>query len=142
MQSVNQLLDQKGHDIYSVTPSDVVFSAIEMMANEQVGALMVMDGDSLKGVVSERDYARKVILKGRSSKSITVAEIMSTDVITVSAAQTVDECLKIMTGYKIRHLPVMKDNQIIGVLSIGDLVKSKLEDQQRQIQSLEQYIAG
>lgn len=142
MQSVNQLLDQKGHEIYAVKPTDVVFDAIEMMATEQVGALMVMDGEALRGVVSERDYARKVILKGRSSKSTTVAEIMSTDVITVTAAQTVDECLKIMTGYKIRHLPVMKDAQVVGVLSIGDLVKSKLEDQQRQIESLEQYIAG
>lgn len=142
MQSVNQLLDQKGHDLYAVRSDDVVFDAIKMMADQRVGALLVMEDNQLKGVVSERDYARKVILNGKSSRSTHVGEIMTSEVITVSPHQSVDDCLKIMTGYKIRHLPVVEDDVVVGVLSIGDLVKSKLEDQQRQIESLEQYIAG
>ncbi len=142
MQSVNQLLDQKGHELFAVRSDDVVFDAIKMMADQRVGALLVMEEGQLKGVVSERDYARKVILNGKSSRSTHVGEIMTSEVITVSPHQSVDDCLKIMTGYKIRHLPVVEDNDVVGVLSIGDLVKSKLEDQQRQIESLEQYIAG
>ena len=140
MHSVAQILEEKGREVWSVGPDDRVYDAIKMMADKGVGALMVTDGPRLAGVVSERDYARKVILQGRSSKSTSVREIMSEDVITVDSHKTMDECLSIMTEKRIRHLPVVEDGQILGVLSIGDLVKRKIADQEHQIESLEQYI--
>lgn len=142
MQTINQLLDGKGHDIWSVTPQSPVIDAIAMMAEKGVGALMVMDGERLAGVISERDYARKVILQGRSSRDTPVADIMTSDVISVSVHDTVDHCLGVMTDHKIRHLPVMDEGKLVGVLSIGDLVKAIIDDQRHQIESLEQYIAS
>ena len=142
MESISQLLDLKGHNVWSVAPQDQVFEAIRIMAEKGVGALLVIDNDRLAGIVSERDYARKVILVGKSSKSTHVEEIMTVDPVTVTPHQSVDECLSIMTNRRFRHLPVLDGNDVVGVLSLGDLVKSIIDDQKHQIDSLEQYIAG
>lgn len=142
MTTVARLLDSKGHDIWSVSPDTSVYDAIKMMADKGVGALLVTDGDRLVGVVSERDYARKVILQGRSSKDTPVREIMTTRVITVSPDQTIDDCMALMTRHRIRHLPVMDNDRLAGVLSIGDVVKSAIADKEQMIQQLESYITG
>ena len=142
MKLVRQLLDAKGHDVISVGPNASVLDAIKMMAEKGIGALAVMDGDKLVGIVTERDYARKVILKGRSSQTTTVSEIMSTDVITTTGQETVQVCMNHMTRRKIRHLPVVEDGQVMGMISIGDLVNAVIADQQEEIQHLEHYISG
>ena len=138
---VKQLLQAKGHDIWSVGPEDSVYDAIELMANKAVGALVVMEGDSLVGVLSERDYARKVVLQGRSSKGTKIKEIMTSRVVYARPEQTVEECMALMTDKRIRHLPVMDGDELLGVISIGDLVKSIIEEQQHVIEQLEQYIS-
>ena len=140
MAIASSLLKHKGRVIHSVAPEAPVLDAIRMMAEHGVGALLVMQGEQLLGVVSERDYARKVILKGRSSNDTAVRQIMSSPVLTVRAEQSVHDCMHIMTEKRIRHLPVVDDDGVIGVLSIGDLVRSVLEEQQRTIAELEQYI--
>ena len=140
MTIASELLKHKGRVIHSVTPEAPVLEAIRMMAEHGVGALLVMQGEQLLGVVSERDYARKVILKGRSSNETPVSQIMSSPVLTVRAEQSVHDCMRIMSEKRIRHLPVVDDDGVIGVLSIGDLVRSVLEEQQRTIAELEQYI--
>ena len=136
----SQLLKHKGPVIHSVPPDAPVLEAIRLMAEHGVGALLVMQGEQLLGVVSERDYARKVILKGRSSNETAVREIMSSPVLTVRADQSVHECMRIMSEHRFRHLPVVDDHGVIGVLSIGDLVRAVVEEQQRTIADLEQYI--
>lgn len=141
MAIVKQLLQAKGHDIWSVGPEDSVYEAIELMANKGVGALVVMEGDSLVGVLSERDYARKVVLQGRSSKGTKIKEIMTSRVVYARPEQTVEECMALMTDKRIRHLPVMDGDELLGVISIGDLVKSIIEEQQHVIEQLEQYIS-
>jgi len=141
MAIVKQLLQAKGHDIWSVDPEDSVYHAIELMADKGVGALVVMEGDSLVGVLSERDYARKVELQGRSSKGTKIKEIMTSRVIYARPEQTVEECMALMTDKRIRHLPVMDGDELLGVISIGDLVKSIIEEQQHVIEQLEQYIS-
>jgi CBS domain-containing protein len=141
MATVKQLLQAKGHDIWSVGPEDSVYDAIELMANKGVGALVVMEGDSLVGVLSERDYARKVVLQGRSSKGTKIKEIMTSRVVYARPEQTVEECMALMTDKRIRHLPVMDGDELLGVISIGDLVKSIIEEQQHVIEQLEQYIS-
>ena len=140
MAIVSQLLKQKGRVIHSVAPDAPVLEAIRLMAEHSVGALLVMQGEQLLGVVSERDYARKVILKGRSSSETPVRQIMSAPVLTVRPDQTVHDCMRIMTENRFRHLPVVDASGVIGVLSIGDLVRVVLEEQQRTIAELEQYI--
>ena len=140
MAIASALLKHKGRVIHSVAPEAPVLDAIRMMAEHGVGALLVMQGEQLLGVVSERDYARKVILKGRSSNETPVRQIMSSPVLTVRADQSVHDCMRIMSEKRIRHLPVVDDDGVIGVLSIGDLVRSVLEEQQRTIAELEQYI--
>lgn len=142
MHTISQLLDEKGRDVWSVAPQTQVFDAIRLMADKGIGALLVMDEERLVGVISERDYARKVILEGRSSRSTPVSEIMTTTVVAVDLHKSVDDCLSIMSRKRIRHLPVVENGRVEGVLSIGDLVKVKLADQEHQIESLEQYIAG
>jgi CBS domain-containing protein len=141
MATVKQLLQAKGHDIWSVGPEDSVYDAIELMANKGVGALVVMEGDSLVGVLSERDYARKVVLQGRSSKGTKIKEIMTSRVVYARPKQTVEECMALMTDKRIRHLPVMDGDELLGVISIGDLVKAIIEEQQHVIEQLEQYIS-
>ena len=144
MANVKQLLVDKGEArgkaIFSVGPEDPVLEAIRLMADERVGALLVMKGEELVGIVSERDYARKVILLGRSSSSTPVWQIMSSPVHTVSPDHTVQDCMRLMTEKRIRHLPVAEHGHVIGVISIGDLVKAVIEDQQHTIEQLESYI--
>lgn len=142
MKLVKHLLDSKGHDVISVAPDLSVFDAIKLMADKLVGSLIVMDGEQLRGIVTERDYARKVIIKGRSSESTRVSEIMSTDVLTTSSSQTVNQCMELMTERRIRHLPVVEDDRVIGMISIGDLVQAIIADQQEAIEQLESYISG
>jgi len=140
MATASQLLKHKGRLIYSVAPDAPVLDAVKEMAEHSVGALLVMKNDKLLGVVSERDYARKVILKGRSSSETPVSQIMSFPVLTVRADQSVNECMRMMTENRVRHLPVVEDDRVIGVLSIGDLVRAVLEEQQQTIAQLEHYI--
>lgn len=140
METVSQLLQDKGGGVLSVTPATSVYDALKLMAEKNVGALLVMEGGALRGIMSERDYARKVILLGKSSQDIAVRDIMSDKVVTVSPMQTVDACMALMTDRRIRHLPVVDNGRVIGVLSIGDLVKAVIAEQQQTIQQLESYI--
>jgi CBS domain-containing protein len=142
MQTVNQLLRGKGSQIFSVTPTDSVFHAIEIMATRHVGALLVMSGGTLNGIISERDYARKVILKNRSSRDTPVGEIMTSPAVTVAPDQTIHHCMELMTQGRFRHLPVVESGRVVGMLSIGDLVKAVIEQQSAQIEELQRYIAG
>ena len=140
MTTVRHLLDRKGRAIFRVAPEDPVLEAIRAMAEHHVGALLVMRGQELLGIVSERDYARKVILRGRSSSETAVAQIMSSPVTTVSPDHSVEQCMRLMTDERIRHLPVVEHTRVLGVISIGDLVKAVIEDQQQTIEQLESYI--
>lgn len=142
MRLVKHVLDSKGWNVISIGPQASVLDAIRLMAQKSIGALLVMQDDRLVGILSERDYARKVIIKGRSSETTQVMEIMTTDVVTTSGTATVKECMNIMTENKIRHLPVVADDKVAGVLSIGDLVQAIISDQQEEIGHLEQYISG
>jgi CBS domain-containing protein len=140
MTTVRHLLDGKGREVYSVGPEDPVLEAIQLMADRHIGALLVMKGDELAGIISERDYARKVILLGRSASETPVWQIMSSPVTTVRPEQTIQECMRIVTDQRIRHLPVVEDGRVVGMISIGDLVKAVIEDQQHTIEQLESYI--
>ena len=140
MITVRHLLDRKGRAIFAVGPEEPVLEAIRLMAEHHVGALLVMNGDELAGIVSERDYARKVILKGRSSADTPVAQIMSSPVITVSLTNSVQECMQLVTAHRLRHLPVVDGKKVVGIVSIGDLVKAVMEEQQQTIEQLESYI--
>jgi CBS domain-containing protein len=140
MLSVQQLLDHKAKGIFSIAPSDPVLAAIKKMAEHHVGALLVMSGDKLVGIVSERDYARKVVLLGRSAEETRVEAIMTSKVITVTPKQDAHDCMRLMTDMRIRHLPVVMGDRVVGVLSIGDLVRAVIEEQERTIADLESYI--
>jgi CBS domain-containing protein len=142
MKLVQHLLDTKGRDVISVAGDASVFDAIKIMAERSVGSLLVIEDEKIVGIVTERDYARKVILLGRSSETTKVAEIMSTAVITATVEQTVKECMTLMTEKRIRHLPVVADDKVIGLISIGDLVQAIISDQQHEIEQLENYISG
>ena len=142
MRTVNQLLRSKGTQIFSVAPTDSVLRAIEIMATRHVGALLVMDQGILTGIISERDYARKVILMNRSSHDTPVSDIMSSSALTVAPTDTVHHCMELMTQRRFRHLPVVEGGRVVGMLSIGDLVKAVIEEQSAQIEQLERYIAG
>jgi CBS domain-containing protein len=140
MTSVRQLLDRKGRALFSVQPTAAVLEAIRAMAEHHVGALLVMAGERLEGIVSERDYARKVILLGRSSADTPVRDIMSSPVVTVTLETSVQTCMQLMTDQHIRHLPVLDGGRVVGMVSIGDLVKAVIAEQQQQIEQLESYI--
>ena len=142
MKLIQHLLDAKGTEVISVARDASVFDAIKLMADRAVGSLLVMDGSDLIGIVTERDYARKVILKGRSSETTEVGEIMTVDVVTAETGQTVNECMSLMTERRIRHLPVVAGGAVIGIISIGDLVNAIISDQKEEIEQLEQYISG
>ena len=142
MQLVNHVLDRKGRNIISVKPDDSVLAAIRVMAEKNIGAVVVMQDDSLIGIMSERDYARKVIVKGRASDATPVSDIMTSEVFTATGGETVNNCMAMMTEKKIRHLPVVEDGNVVGMISIGDLVEAIIADQQEEIEQLEHYISG
>ena len=139
---ISDILSSKGNQVWSVPPETIVFEAIKMMAEKNVGALLVTKDGRLAGILSERDYTRNVVLKGRSSKDTTVKEIISGRVISASPDHTVEECMRLMTENRIRHLPVLQGGTILGVISIGDLVNSIISSQNSAIQQLETYITG
>jgi len=139
---IREILENKGDEIWFVGPHATVYEAIEIMADKVVGALVVMENDKLVGIISERDYARKVILRGRSSRDTPVLDIMTSRVIETSPDNTVDECMALMSENKIRHLPVMQGDKLLGVISIGDLVKETIKEQKSTIEQLERYISG
>ena len=142
MLQVKHLLAEKGSLVHSIGPDDPVLAAIQVMADRYIGALLVMRGEELVGIVSERDYARKVVLKGRSSSATPVRDIMTASVISVSPADSVDTCMRLCTDSRVRHLPVVENGKVIGVVSIGDLVKAVISEQGEQIEQLQRYIAG
>ncbi len=142
MTTVRQLINRKGDALWRIAPGASVYEAIEMMADLGIGALPVMEGAQLVGIVSERDYARKVILQGRSSRDTPVRDIMTTGVITATPSQTVDDCMGMMTDERIRHLPIMDGDRVIGMISIGDVVKAIIAEKQTHIEQLELYIAS
>jgi CBS domain-containing protein len=140
--TVGTILRHKGSNIWSISPDATVFEAISMMSDKNVGALLVMTGDKLLGIVSERDYTRKVALKGKSSKQTHVREIISSPVIFVTSGHTVEECMRIMTEHRVRHLPLLEGEKVVGVISIGDLVNWIISAQSATITQLESYITG
>jgi CBS domain-containing protein len=142
MKRIQTLLKKKGYDVWSIAPDASVYDAIHLMAEKAVGALIVMDGPKLVGVISERDYARKIILEGRSSENTKISEIMSSEVITTGPDNRIEECMAIMTERRIRHLPVLDGNEVLGVISLGDLVKYIIAEQQFVIEQMERYING
>jgi CBS domain-containing protein len=140
MTTVRQLLDRKDRAVFSVGPDAPVLEAIRAMAEHHIGALLVMKGEVLAGIVSERDYARKVILRGRSSSDTPVRDIMTSPVLTVSPDASVEHCMQLVTDKRVRHLPVLEAGRVVGMVSIGDLVKAVIAAQQQQIEQLESYI--
>jgi CBS domain-containing protein len=142
MSTIKQILDTKGYTVWSIHPQESVFAAIKQMAEKEVGALVVLEGDRVVGIISERDYARKVALKGRSSRETAVRDIMTPDVIYVRLDQSIEECMTIVTERRIRHLPVLDGGRLVGIISIGDLVKVIIAEQQFIIEQLEHYISG
>lgn len=142
MKTVQQMLESKPHRLLSVAPDAKVYDALALMAEKDIGALVVLDGDRLIGIFSERDYARKVILQGKSSRDTPVSEIMTQRVVCVNPNNAVDECMALMTNKRVRHLPVLSEKQVVGVISIGDVVKEMISEQRFIIEQLEQYIMG
>lgn len=142
MRNVRHLLETKAPEIFSIAPSAPVIDAVRLMAEKHIGALLVMDDGRMVGILSERDYARKIVLQGRSSAATPVHDIMTADVISVGLEDTAEHCMQVVTNRRIRHLPVVQGDQVFGVVSIGDLVKAVIEDQQVEIDQLHGYIAG
>jgi CBS domain-containing protein len=140
--TISEILHVKGSNVWSVSPDTMVFDAIQMMADKNIGALLVIEKDKLVGILSERDYTRKVALKGKSSKQTPVKEILSGQLIAVAPDHTVEECMRLMTDHRIRHLPVLQNDRIVGVISIGDLVNWIISAQSTTIEQLQTYIAG
>jgi CBS domain-containing protein len=142
MQTVRQLLNKKGTHVVSVSPETSVYDAIKTMAEHEIGALVVLEKGRLVGIVSERDYARKVILKGKSSRETPVAEIMTREVVTVRPETSIEKCMQLMTKERVRHLPVCEGDKLVGIISIGDVVKAIISQQEFMIEQLEGYISG
>jgi CBS domain-containing protein len=142
MAAVKNILETKGSTIFTITPDTTVYHALELMVEKNVSALLVMENDKLAGIFTERDYARKVVLKGKKSQETQVSDIMTRDLITVTSESSIDECMELMTGKYIRHLPVVDDGKLTGIISIGDVVRSIIQEQKSIIGHMEQYIAG
>jgi CBS domain-containing protein len=142
MGKVRNILESKGNNIFSVEPSTIVYSAIETMAQKNIGGLLICEDGKLVGIFTERDYARKLILKGKSSKDTTIGELMTKNPFTVTLDSSIEECMELMSNRRIRHLPVLDNGQLIGVISIGDVVRFIIEEQKSIIAHLESYIAG
>jgi len=142
MHTIGQLLESKGKDIWSIAPHATVFEALQIMAEKNVGVLLVIDDGEVVGIFSERDYARKVILKGKSSKDTSVGDLMTKEVFYIKSQNTLQECMALMTAKHIRHIPVFENNQLIGVVTLGDVVKQIISDQEFTILELEKYITG
>ena len=142
MTTIRHILQDKGRQVWSVRPGDKVYDAIKMMADKNVGSLVVLNGNKIVGIVTERHYARNVFLKGRGSPHTLVGEIMASDVACVKPDKSIEECMAIMTARRVRHLPVIKDGELFGIVSIGDLVKSIISDRELVIEQLEHYISG
>jgi len=141
-EKIERILGNRDSNIWSVTPDATVFDAVVMMADKEIGALMVVEHGRLVGVISERDYARKIILQGKHSKETPVHEIMTTELVTVTPDHTVDECMRLMTDHRVRHLPVLEGTRLAGVVSIGDLVKAIISEQAHTIDQLQSYIGS
>ena len=142
MHTANDVLKDKGHSVFAVKPTDTVLEALGVMAKYDIGAVLVLEGEKLIGVFTERDYARKVVLVGRSSKDSRVREVMTAHIVCVSPDRSIDECMEVMTNRRLRHLPVVDHKRVVGVVSIGDLVKATIDDQQFTITELQRYIVG
>lgn len=142
MRRVSEILSKKGSAVISVAPDDTVLHALGVMADHDIGGVVVLDGDKLVGILTERDYARRVILLGRASRDVPVSDIMTSQVCCVSPDRTLDECMALMTDKRIRHLPVLDHKKVIGVISIGDVVKATIEEKEFEIAQLHSYIAG
>jgi CBS domain-containing protein len=142
MRTVRQLLEAKSPEVHAIGPDAPVIEAIRRMAERRIGALLVMEGPRLAGILSERDYARKVVLQGRSSKDTPVRDIMTAQVVTVAPGDSADHCMQLVTDGRIRHLPVLEGGRVVGVVSIGDLVKAVIEEQRNELDHLQRYIAG
>jgi CBS domain-containing protein len=140
--TISAILREKGGEIHSISPDKTVYEAIETMAARNIGALLVMSGDQLKGIISERDYTRKIALKGKASKQTPVSEIMYTPVISATEESSVEECMRLMTEHRIRHLPILEMGRVVGVVSIGDLINWIIKTQREALNSLEDYISG
>ena len=142
MRTVRHLLESKAPEVFAIGPDQPVLDAIKLMADKRIGAVLVMQAGRMVGILSERDYARKIVLQGRSSATTPVSDIMTTDVISVGLGDTADHCMQLVTNRRIRHLPVLDGEAVLGVVSIGDLVKAVIEDQQVEIEQLQRYIAS
>ena len=142
MRTVRQLLEAKAPEVFAIGPDAPVIDAIRLMAEKRIGALLVMQAGTLAGIVSERDYARKIVLQGRSSRDTPVRDIMTADVVSIGLDDTTDRCMQLVTDRRIRHLPVLDGGSVLGVVSIGDLVKAVIEDQQLELDQLQRYIVG
>ena len=142
MGTVKNIIEAKGNATFTITPDTSVYQALELMVEKNVSALLVMENDALAGIFTERDYARKVALKGKSSKDTLIGDIMTRDLITVKSESSIDECMELMTGKYIRHLPVVDDGKLAGIISIGDVVRSIIQEQKSIIGHMEQYISG
>jgi CBS domain-containing protein len=140
--TIDKILRQKSGEIFTVDPDTIVYDAIKLMAEKNIGALLVMENEKLVGIVSERDYSRKVVLRGRTSRNTTVRDIMSTNLTTAHPRETIEDCLRFMTDKRIRHLPVVCDDELRGVISIGDLVKEVISSQSATLDALRDYISG
>lgn len=138
--TVGELLDRKGHDVWSVTSQSTVYEALELMAEKNIGAVLILEGDNVVGIFSERDHARRIALKDRSLKQTRIREVMSSPVCYITAGRTIDECMALMTEKRVRHLPVLQDDKLIGMITIGDVVKAIISEQQYVIRELESYV--
>jgi CBS domain-containing protein len=142
MRSVKDILQEKGTQVYAISPDAKVYEALQLMADKNVGALMVMEGDRAVGLISERDYARKIVLKGKFSKDVPVHEIMTADIVRIGPDRDIENCMELMTDKRVRHLPVFENDRLIGIISIGDIVKAIIEHKEEIIEQLENYIKG